>query len=168
METQKCLPFVLLTYLCRCQQCNVESVAMETQRVTGIVGLRTLPWKHNAVLALLCYVRCSHQYEIHLGLHVKCSILLFDVDQMSVFSAVFRESLKYRISRKSIQWKPRRPDRQTDVTKLIVTFRYIYIYIYICERFLKLSCLLLLLLRYSFLNLYLTLLKYRLKILRNK
>ena len=172
METQKCLPFVLLTYLCRCQQCNVESfametqcvtgivvlltlpwkpnvllallcyvrfhgkqrvtgivvlrtlpwkqrvtgivvlrtfpwkttrywhccatyVAMETQRVTGVVVLRTLPWKHY-VLLTLCYVRCRHQYEIHLGLYVKCSILLSDVDQMSVFSAVF--SRKSQIS----------------------------------------------------------------------
>ena len=138
-----CLPFVLVTYLCRCQQCNVENVAMETQRVTSIVVLRTLPWKpnallallcyirchgnptrywyccatyvametqrvtgtvllrtlpwkHNALLALLCYVSCRHRYEIHLGLHVKCSILLSDVDQMSIFSAVF--SWKSQIS----------------------------------------------------------------------
>jgi hypothetical protein len=32
METQKCVPFVLFTYVCRCQQCSTERVATEGQR----------------------------------------------------------------------------------------------------------------------------------------
>jgi hypothetical protein len=66
-----------------------------------------------------------------LGHHVKYPLFLSDFNETLIFSTTgFRIFLKYPISRKSVAWEPnfsiqtdRRADRQTDVTKLIVTFR---------------------------------------------
>jgi hypothetical protein len=42
MEAQKLVSFVLITYICRCQQCHTESVAIENQQyVVFIVALHT-------------------------------------------------------------------------------------------------------------------------------
>jgi len=51
-----------------------------------------------------------------------CQILM----NHGIFSADFREILKYLISWKFFQWEPscsNQTDRQTDMTKLIVAFR---------------------------------------------
>jgi hypothetical protein len=63
---------------------------------------------------------------MYIGLHVKYPLFLSDNNKTWIFSADFRKVLKYQISRKSVQWEQScsmRPDRRTDMTKLIVAFR---------------------------------------------
>jgi hypothetical protein len=63
---------------------------------------------------------------MYTGLHVKYLLLLSDFNQTCIFSTDFRKTLKYQISRKSVQLEQscfRRTDGRTHATKLIVAFR---------------------------------------------
>jgi len=63
--------------------------------------------------------------KMHNG-HVKCPLLLFDLNETWVFYTVFRKIIKYQTSWKSVQWEQSRSmwtDGRTDMTKLIVAFR---------------------------------------------
>jgi hypothetical protein len=67
--------------------------------------------------------------EMYIGLHVKYPLFLSDFNKTWIFSTCFRETLKYQILFKSVQWanlfhEDRQADRRTDMTKLIATFRY--------------------------------------------
>ena len=53
----------------------------------------------------------------------KVPVLLSEFNETWIFSTVFRKTLKYQISWKSFQWEPTLPSGETDMTKLIVTFR---------------------------------------------
>jgi hypothetical protein len=58
-------------------------------------------------------------------LHVKNALFLFDLNETEVFSTNFCDILECKISRTSIQWElshSMRPDGQTEMRKLIVTF----------------------------------------------
>jgi hypothetical protein len=63
---------------------------------------------------------------MYIGVHVKYPLLLSDFNETWIFPTYFRKMLKYQISWKSFQREPScslGTDRQTDMTKLIVTFR---------------------------------------------
>jgi hypothetical protein len=60
--------------------------------------------------------------------HVKYRLFLSDFNETWIFSTVFRNILKYKISWKCVKWEPScsirtgRTHRRTDTTKLIVAF----------------------------------------------
>ena len=61
-----------------------------------------------------------------IAVRVKCPLFLWECSETWIFSIDPRKILKYRISSKFVQWEPScfmRTGGQTDVTKLIVTFR---------------------------------------------
>ena len=67
---------------------------------------------------------------MYIGLHIKYPLFLSDFNDTLIFSADFVKTLKYQVSRKSVQretscsmWADGRSGRQTDKTKLIVAFR---------------------------------------------
>jgi len=63
---------------------------------------------------------------VYIGLQVKCRIFLSYINESWKFVIDFRKTLKYKISWKSVQGKPRffHSDGQTDITKpLTVAFR---------------------------------------------
>ena len=84
METQKCIPLVLLKYLCRFQYFrNNENVK----------------WKHSNEITLLMHYNYSYQnYERHFGINEKCPIFLFDVNQSWDFWADFFKIRQCQIS----------------------------------------------------------------------
>jgi len=55
---------------------------------------------------------------------LKYPFFLSHFNETWIFSTVFRKMLKHQISWKSVQWEPAIPCGQTDMTKLIVAFRY--------------------------------------------
>jgi hypothetical protein len=66
------------------------------------------------------------------GLQVKYTLLLSEFNKTEIFSTIFRKIFKYHISLKPVLWKPScsmrtegRTDGQTDMAKLIITFRNI-------------------------------------------
>ena len=66
-----------------------------------------------------------------IGYHVKCQLFLSEFDHSWIHSRDFRRIIKYWISWKSFLWEAScsmgtngQTDRQTDMTKLIVAFRY--------------------------------------------
>ena len=68
--------------------------------------------------------------SVHIGLHVKCPLLLSDFNETWIFSRDFRRLFKHKIPWKSVQWEPNcslrtegRTDGQTDMTTLTVAFR---------------------------------------------
>jgi len=98
METQQCVPFVLLTYICCCQQCSKY-------------------WQYcHGSRAMLPYKCRCRQHETQL--ESSCKVLDFFVR--------FQQSPQHQFSRKCVQWEPRswmRTDRRADTTKLTDTFR---------------------------------------------
>jgi len=59
------------------------------------------------------------------SIRVKYTLVLSDVIETWIFSTTVWKILRYKTSWKSVQWEMRcslRTDRQTDMTKLIVTF----------------------------------------------
>jgi hypothetical protein len=64
--------------------------------------------------------------KICIGFYVKCPRFLSDFNQPWIFSTYFRKILKYQIIWKSVPWKVScsvQTDRQSDMAKLVVTFR---------------------------------------------
>jgi hypothetical protein len=62
---------------------------------------------------------------MYLWQHVKFSLFFSDFNKTWIFTTDFRKVLKYKISRKSVQWEtscPMRTDGRTGTTKPIVTF----------------------------------------------
>ena len=55
--------------------------------------------------------------------HVKYPLFLSDFNETLIFSTDFRKEPKYQVSSKSVRWEPNCSIGQTDVTKLIVSFR---------------------------------------------
>jgi hypothetical protein len=67
-----------------------------------------------------------YEYNMYIGLHVIFLLFFSDFNETWIFSTDFWKVVKYRMSLKSVQWKPsrsRRMDRWTDMTKLMVAFR---------------------------------------------
>ena len=65
--------------------------------------------------------------KMYIGLHAKYLFFFSYFNKSWLFSAGFRKILKYKIPWKSVQWEPScylGADRRTDMTKLIVAFRY--------------------------------------------
>jgi ribosomal protein L18 len=58
-----------------------------------------------------------------LGRHVKCQIFVSDFNQIWVFSTDFNESLRYQISRKSVQSEPSY-NIGADIAKLVTSRNY--------------------------------------------
>jgi hypothetical protein len=68
---------------------------------------------------------------MYVGLNVQHPLVLSDLHETWIFWTHFPENLKYYFSWKSVHWEPscsvridRRIDRQADMTKLSVVFRY--------------------------------------------
>jgi len=77
------------------------------------------------------FLTLTIQQDMYISLHVKYSLFLSDVKVMSVYSKKFLKMYQYKILWKSVQWEPNcsmrtdwQTDAETDMTKLIVTFRY--------------------------------------------
>jgi len=72
---------------------------------------------------MVYFAPCKIAVILH---HVKYQLFLSDFNETLIFSTVLRKTLKYNISRKSVQWEPScsiRTDGRTDMTQLIVAFR---------------------------------------------
>jgi hypothetical protein len=118
MEAEKCLPFVLLRYIFRCQQCNKYGKLCHGSTARGCLYC----WR---------YISLCQEYKQHLRLHVKCLIFLSDFNQTSSFATEFRKSPQQQITRKSVQWEPRwhmrtngQTDSRTNMAKLISALRH--------------------------------------------
>jgi hypothetical protein len=64
--------------------------------------------------------------KTHLGLHANCPVFLSDFNRICIFSPHFDRSPQYQITRKSLQWDPRRymwTHGRMDMTKLIGALR---------------------------------------------
>jgi len=63
---------------------------------------------------------------MNVGLHIKYTLFLSDLNETSIFSTDIWKILKFQISRKSVQWEPNcsmRTIGRTNMTKLIVALR---------------------------------------------
>jgi hypothetical protein len=67
---------------------------------------------------------------MYITVHVECPLFLWDFSETWIFSIDLRKIIKYRILSKFVQWEPScfmrtdgQTDRQTDMTKLVVTLR---------------------------------------------
>ena len=81
----------------------------------------------NISLSKKKWTRYGHKCKLF---HVKYRLILSDFDEILIFSKDFRKTLKYKISWKSVMWKPScstrsggRTVRQANMTKLMVAFR---------------------------------------------
>ena len=70
------------------------------------------------------------QRDSVINVKTSCTVSVFflsDSNKTCIFSTYFRKKLKYKVSSISVQWEPScslRTDGQTDMTILIVAFRY--------------------------------------------
>jgi len=81
----------------------------------------TCNWK----IALLWRFCVDGNNNIYLRFHLKCPLILLDINKIWIFYTDFHKNPHYQISRKSIQWEPRgymQEDRQTDM-KVTGAFR---------------------------------------------
>ena len=70
----------------------------------------------------------TYDQKIYTGIHAKYPLFLLILTGLEFSRQIFRKTLKYQISLKSVQLEPScsmRTDRMTDMTKLIVAFRNI-------------------------------------------
>ena len=64
---------------------------------------------------------------MYIAIHVQCRLFLSDCNETWVISTDFRQIFKYQVLWKSVQWErsySMGTDGQTDMTALIITFRY--------------------------------------------
>jgi hypothetical protein len=59
--------------------------------------------------------------QMHIDLHLNCQLFSSDFNETWIFPSYCRKVLKYKISWKSVQWKPSYSLR-SEMTKLIVAF----------------------------------------------
>ena len=120
METQRCVRFVLLTYICHCQKykyltCQHGNVTMPSlyycwvktfpNIYTSLSKIRTLyhftqrEWFYGTLSLATIKTPC--------GPHVKFTTFLFNFSQISIFPTDLNKSPQNQISCTSIKWEPK-------------------------------------------------------------
>ena len=101
------VPFLLLTYMCHCQQYNRHG--------------KLLLYKCNIAFHLLLHYTCCCQLsETHTSFHVKCQILLSHIIKFGFSWQIFLHVPNIKFHRNLFGGI--HADRQTDMTKLRGTF----------------------------------------------